>query len=1190
MSENSLPSFSSKLRSSTLSAPGKVQWPRQARGRPRHEGLPGPRVPVVCGTAGRSVARNGHVADGSVQTHSLEKLNKMSENSLPSFSSKLRSSTLSAPGKVQWPRQARGRPRHEGLPGPRVPVVCGTAGRSVARNGHVADGSVQTHSLEKLNKMSENSLPSFSSKLRSSTLSAPGKVQWPRQARGRPRHEGLPGPRVPVVCGTAGRSVARNGHVADGSVQTHSLEKLNKMSENSLPSFSSKLRSSTLSAPGKVQWPRQARGRPRHEGLPGPRVPVVCGTAGRSVARNGHVADGSVQTHSLEKLNKMSENSLPSFSSKLRSSTLSAPGKVQWPRQARGRPRHEGLPGPRVPVVCGTAGRSVARNGHVADGSVQTHSLEKLNKMSENSLPSFSSKLRSSTLSAPGKVQWPRQARGRPRHEGLPGPRVPVVCGTAGRSVARNGHVADGSVQTHSLEKLNKMSENSLPSFSSKLRSSTLSAPGKVQWPRQARGRPRHEGLPGPRVPVVCGTAGRSVARNGHVADGSVQTHSLEKLNKMSENSLPSFSSKLRSSTLSAPGKVQWPRQARGRPRHEGLPGPRVPVVCGTAGRSVARNGHVADGSVQTHSLEKLNKMSENSLPSFSSKLRSSTLSAPGKVQWPRQARGRPRHEGLPGPRVPVVCGTAGRSVARNGHVADGSVQTHSLEKLNKMSENSLPSFSSKLRSSTLSAPGKVQWPRQARGRPRHEGLPGPRVPVVCGTAGRSVARNGHVADGSVQTHSLEKLNKMSENSLPSFSSKLRSSTLSAPGKVQWPRQARGRPRHEGLPGPRVPVVCGTAGRSVARNGHVADGSVQTHSLEKLNKMSENSLPSFSSKLRSSTLSAPGKVQWPRQARGRPRHEGLPGPRVPVVCGTAGRSVARNGHVADGSVQTHSLEKLNKMSENSLPSFSSKLRSSTLSAPGKVQWPRQARGRPRHEGLPGPRVPVVCGTAGRSVARNGHVADGSVQTHSLEKLNKMSENSLPSFSSKLRSSTLSAPGKVQWPRQARGRPRHEGLPGPRVPVVCGTAGRSVARNGHVADGSVQTVQWPRQARGRPRHEGLPGPRVPVVCGTAGRSVARNGHVADGSVQTHSLEKLNKMSENSLPSFSSKLRSSTLSAPGKVSVRDSRLPIGHTPASSSAHGLRLGEARGVSPGQGAVSPPSQAFHGSQARSLRAMSGI
>ncbi|XP_043410819.1 collagen alpha-2(I) chain-like isoform X6 [Prionailurus bengalensis] len=564
----------------------------------------------------------------------------------------------------------------------------------------------------------------------------------------------------------------------------------------------------------------------------------------------------------------------------------------------------------------------------------------------------------------------------------------------------------------------------------------------------------------------------------------------------MSENSLPSFSSKLRSSTLPAPGKVQWPRQARGRPREEGLPGPRVPVVCGTAGRSVARNGHLADGSVRTHSLEKLNKMSENSLPSFSSKLRSSTLPAPGKVQWPRQARGRPREEGLPGPRVPVVCGTAGRSVARNGHLADGSVRTHSLEKLNKMSENSLPSFSSKLRSSTLPAPGKVQWPRQARGRPREEGLPGPRVPVVCGTAGRSVARNGHLADGSVRTHSLEKLNKMSENSLPSFSSKLRSSTLPAPGKVQWPRQARGRPREEGLPGPRVPVVCGTAGRSVARNGHLADGSVRT-------------------------------VQWPRQARGRPREEGLPGPRVPVVCGTAGRSVARNGHLADGSVRTHSLEKLNKMSENSLPSFSSKLRSSTLPAPGKVQWPRQARGRPREEGLPGPRVPVVCGTAGRSVARNGHLADGSVRTHSLEKLNKMSENSLPSFSSKLRSSTLPAPGKVQWPRQARG---------------------------------------------RPREEGLPGPRVPVVCGTAGRSVARNGHLADGSVRTHSLEKLNKMSENSLPSFSSKLRSSTLPAPGKVSVRDSRLPIGRTASSTSTHGLRLGEARGVSPGQGAVSPP------------------
>ena len=65
----------------------------------------------------------------------------------------------------------------------------------------------------------------------------------------------------------------------------------------------------------------------------------------------------------------------------------------------------------------------------------------------------------------------------------------------------------------------------------------------------------------------------------------------------------------------------------------------------------------------------------------------------------------------------------------------------------------------------------------------------------------------------------------------------------------------------------------------------------------------------------------------------------------------------------------------------------------------------------------------------------------------------------------------------------------------------------------------------------------------------------------GSMMTPStafLGKLNKMSENSLPSFSSKLRSSTLSAPGKVSVRNSRLPLDHTPSSTSTHGLCLGE--------------------------------
>ncbi|VFV42487.1 Hypothetical predicted protein, partial [Lynx pardinus] len=103
---------------------------------------------------------------------------------------------------------------------------------------------------------------------------------------------------------------------------------------------------------------------------------------------------------------------------------------------------------------------------------------------------------------------------------------------------------------------------------------------------------------------------------------------------------------------------------------------------------------------------------------------------------------------------------------------------------------------------------------------------------------------------------------------------------------------------------------------------------------------------------------------------------------------------------------------------------------------------------------------------------------GSMMTPStafLGKLNKMSENSLPSFSSKLRSSTLSAPGKVQWTHQARHRRREEGLPGLRVPVVGGTAGRGVSRDGHLADWSEKTVQSTCQARHRLREECISGP-------------------------------------------------------------------------------------------------------------------
>nr|XP_023507605.1 uncharacterized protein LOC102150068 isoform X9 [Equus caballus] len=58
---------------------------------------------------------------------------------------------------------------------------------------------------------------------------------------------------------------------------------------------------------------------------------------------------------------------------------------------------------------------------------------------------------------------------------------------------------------------------------------------------------------------------------------------------------------------------------------------------------------------------------------------------------------------------------------------------------------------------------------------------------------------------------------------------------------------------------------------------------------------------------------------------------------------------------------------------------------------------------------------------------------------------------------------------------------------------------------------------------------------------------------------HSLENLNKMSENSLPSFSSKLRSGTLSSPGMAGVRD-RFPLSalgraRAPRRASAFGSR-----------------------------------
>nr|XP_023507622.1 uncharacterized protein LOC102150068 isoform X11 [Equus caballus] len=203
----------------------------------------------------------------------------------------------------------------------------------------------------------------------------------------------------------------------------------------------------------------------------------------------------------------------------------------------------------------------------------------------------------------------------------------------------------------------------------------------------------------------------------------------------------------------------------------------------------------------------------------------------------------------------------------------------HSLENLNKMSENSLPSFSSKLRSGTLSSPGMAgvrdRFPLSALGRaraprrasafgsrgiwgsflsPREVGSPSkacrrPRredLPVVCGaeTRGnpaRSVASGAPRARGSLRL-------------------------------VGSPSKACRRPRREDLP-----VVCGaeTRGnpaRSVASGAPRARGSLRL-------------------------------VGSPSKACRRPRREDLP-----VVCGaeTRGnpaRSVASGAPRARGSLR-----------------------------------------------------------------------------------------------------------------------------------------------------------------------------------------------------------------------------------------------------------------------------------------------
>ncbi|XP_034523867.1 uncharacterized protein LOC105234653 isoform X1 [Ailuropoda melanoleuca] len=113
--------------------------------------------------------------------------------------------------------------------------------------------------------------------------------------------------------------------------------------------------------------------------------------------------------------------------------------------------------------------------------------------------------------------------------------------------------------------------------------------------------------------------------------------------------------------------------------------------------------------------------------------------SVSSQVQWPRQAHRRPTGLAFPSldawplsrfaGKVWSLVGMLRTSDHEDGgpecvRIDDDSLILHSLEKLNKMSENSLPSFSSKLRSGTLSPPGQVWWPHQAHRRPAGLGLP----------------------------------------------------------------------------------------------------------------------------------------------------------------------------------------------------------------------------------------------------------------------------------------------------------------------------------------------------------------------------------------------------------------------------------------------------------------------------------
>ncbi|XP_045864174.1 uncharacterized protein LOC123943846 isoform X1 [Meles meles] len=205
MSENSLPSFSSKLRSSTLSPPGTARcdagW---AHGHPREDGLPVLGCAELGRVRGRSADQRGHPADGSARrrgatpgglTVTPEKMAFLSSDarSLAGSADKVRTSagtlrTDRRDGAVRrrvgsrspqrrWPSC----PRMRGAwPGPRT--KCGPARAPCGRIGETARCD----------------------------------AGW---AHGDPREDGLPVLGCAELGRVRGRSADQRGHPADGSAR-----------------------------------------------------------------------------------------------------------------------------------------------------------------------------------------------------------------------------------------------------------------------------------------------------------------------------------------------------------------------------------------------------------------------------------------------------------------------------------------------------------------------------------------------------------------------------------------------------------------------------------------------------------------------------------------------------------------------------------------------------------------------------------------------------------------------------------------------------------------------------------------------------------------------------------------------------------------------------------------------------------